>query len=742
MMILSSIKLLIPTLVGLLCLHFARFSTASYDNERQIYIVYMGELPAEQTISLTDVHHSLLSDIIGDETIARKSKLHSYGRSFNAFAARLLPREAELLSKKEGVVSVFKNRKLKLFTTRTWDFLGMSEKIKRNHQMESNIIVALIDTGIWTESPSFNDKGFGPPPSKWKGKCVTGANFTGCNNKVIGAQYFNIGESAPPDEATPADTEGHGTHTASTATGVAVASASLYGLGEGTARGAVPSARVASYKVCWGYGCMDVDMLAAFDAAIADGVDIISVSIGGSVRSFTEDSIGIGSFHALKKGILTVCAGGNDGPYLGSISNVGPWIMTVAASTVDRRFETNVELGNGDKISGIAINTFAPKKGLYPLTSGALAKNNETFGNSSACDYGTLDKEKVKGKIVYCKGAGGDYVVKELGGAGTVMSNDQDMDTAYATGSSASYVTIKDGLKIEKYINSTKSAQGVVYKTKIVNTTAPFIASFSSRGPQTLISNILKPDIAAPGVNILAAISKFTTVVGHENDKKTSIFNFNSGTSMACPHVAGAAAYVKSFHPMWSHAAIKSALMTTSKPIKVKEGGELASGSGQINPKMAVHPGLIYDINTTSYVGLLCKQGYKDKEIALITGSGKYNCSKIQRGKGADGINYPSINLQVKNRESNISAVFYRRVTNVGVGKSVYKARVESPKGVSVKVVPDILLFSRPDQKRSFKVTLKGKFVDEDSRYLSGSLVWSDTKHEVRSPILVSLPIS
>ncbi|KAI3447480.1 hypothetical protein Pfo_004145 [Paulownia fortunei] len=734
-------KQILCTLFSLLCLDFARLSNASNDNQRQTYIVYMGELP-EGTVSLTDVHHSLLSETIGDEIIARNSKIHSYGRSFNGFAARLLPHEAKLLSQKEGVVSVFPNKVQKLLTTRSWDFLGMSEKLKRNHHIESNIIVALLDTGVWVDSPSFSDEGFGPPPQKWKGKCAKGGNFTGCNNKVIGAQSFNLGQSVPPNETTPMDVDGHGTHTASTAAGVAVEGASLYGIAEGTARGGVPSARIASYKVCWAFACQDVDLLAAFDAAIADGVDIISVSIGGATRSFTKDPIAIGSFHASKKGILTVCAAGNEGPYLASVQNVAPWIMTVAASTIDRKFETNVKLGNGEKISGIAINTFVLKKGFYPLTNGAHAQNfsGASFANASACDFGTLNKNKVKGKIVYCQGAGGDAVIKELGGTGTIMSNTEFADTAFPTISPGTYVSVEDGQRIDKYINSTRSALGVIYKTTTVKMTAPSIASFSSRGPQKLSPHILKPDISAPGVNILAAYTKFTTITGEEGDDRVVKYNVESGTSMACPHVSGAAAYVKSFHPNWSPAAIKSALMTTSKTMKIKPAeAELASGSGEINPKTALHPGLVYDIDTISYISFLCKQGYKSKDIALLTGSKIYNCSNVPQAKGADGLNYPSIHLQVKNNESAISAVFYRTVTNVGVGKSAYKAKVKSPKGLSIEVTPNILTFDRPNQKKSFKVILKGKLLQKKSWYLSGSLVWSDSKHNVRSPVLVSL---
>ncbi|KAK1389626.1 subtilisin-like protease SBT4.15 [Heracleum sosnowskyi] len=333
-------------------------------NERKPYIVYMGELPKRSRKTMEDDHHDILSDAIGDQKIARESKIYSYKRSFNGFAARLLPHEATYLSKKEGVVSVFPNTIQKLQTTRSWDFLGLTDdigKTKRNPKAESNLIIGVLDTGIYVDSPSFNDKGFGPPPPKWKGKCAPAANFTGCNNKVIGAQYFNLAGS-PVDQLSPVDTEGHGTHTASTAAGNSVTRASLYGLAEGTAKGGVPSARIAAYKVCWSVGCQDMDMLAAFDAAIADGVDVISVSIGGPARFYFEDSMAIGAFHAMKKGIMTACAAGNYGPDTSTIQNVAPWIFTAGASSIDRQFETDVKLGNGMTTKGISINTYSPKK--------------------------------------------------------------------------------------------------------------------------------------------------------------------------------------------------------------------------------------------------------------------------------------------------------------------------------------------------------------------------------------------
>ncbi|CAK9310792.1 unnamed protein product [Citrullus colocynthis] len=230
--------------------------------------------------------------------------------------------------------------------------MGLSEQVSRVPSVESDIIVGVIDTGIWPESPSFLDRGYGPPPPKWKGSCEVSPQFS-CNNKIIGARsYRSNGQYPINDIKGPRDSDGHGTHTASTVAGGLVGEASMLGLGSGTARGGVPSARIASYKVCWSDDCFDADILAAFDDAIADGVDIISLSIGPtSTREYFDNPFGIGAFHAMKKGILTSMSAGNEGPRPFTIRNFSPWSLSVAASTTDRKFFTGVQLGDGRKFN-------------------------------------------------------------------------------------------------------------------------------------------------------------------------------------------------------------------------------------------------------------------------------------------------------------------------------------------------------------------------------------------------------
>uniref|UniRef100_A0A0A0LE00 Uncharacterized protein n=1 Tax=Cucumis sativus TaxID=3659 RepID=A0A0A0LE00_CUCSA len=645
-------------------------------------------------------------------------------------------------AEEKKVVSVFRSKTRKLHTTRSWDFLGLSEAVsRRNAAAESNVIVGLLDSGIWMEGPSFKDDGYGEIPSKWKGKCVTGRNFTSCNRKVIGARFFDIGQIDNSIDKSPADEIGHGSHTASTIAGASVDGASFYGVAGGTARGGVPGARIAMYKVCWVDGCSDVDLLAGFDHAIADGVDIISVSIGGESTEFFNDPIAIGSFHAMEKGILTSCSAGNSGPELKTVENTAPWIMTVAASTIDRDFSTVVKLGNNKKLSGVSVNTFTPKKQMYPLISGsnaALPNQSDPYLDPSWCDSGTLDEKKVKGKIVYCLGSmDQEYTISELGGKGVISNLMNVSETAITTPIPSTHLSSTNSDYVEAYINSTKNPKAVIYKTTTRKVDAPYLASFSSKGPQTIALNILKPDIAAPGVNILAAYSNLASITNNRH----SLFNLLSGTSMAFPHSAAAAAYLKAFHPTWSPAALKSALMTTATPLKIGDKLDvIGAGTGQINPIKAVHPGLIYDLTRTSYLSFLCtNKRYSDSgsALAILTGDTSLNCSDVPRASGFDAINYPSMYVPVDRNATSVSAVFHRTVTHVGFGPSTYIAKVKSPAGLSVKVSPDTLKFDRAYKKLSFKVVVKGAAPAVGQAPLTASLEWDDSKHYVRSPILV-----
>ncbi|TYH00447.1 hypothetical protein ES288_A10G277400v1 [Gossypium darwinii] len=534
---------------------FMSCSHGSSDN-RQVYIVYMGSLPKGK-VSTTSLHTSMLHEVLPGNTVGSDVLLYSYHRSFNGFAAKLTKDEAVKLRGKDGVVSIFLSRRKQLHTSRSWDFMGFNRKVKRS-VIESDVIVGMLDTGIWPESQSFNDTGFGPIPRKWRGTCQSSTNFT-CNIKIIGARYYRgKGDYSPYDYRSPRDSEGHGTHTSSTAAGGLVSKASLYGLAKRTARGGVPSARIAVYKICWYDGCYDEDILAAFDDAIADGVDIISLSVGG--------------------------------PSPSSITNFSPWSLSVAASTIDRKFVTKVKLGNGLIYEGTSINTFDLKGKMYPFIAGAAAPNTSqayTSEDSRYCGPDILDENLVKGKIVFCDYESNADGPVQAGAIGALFQSGRHKDYAFAYGLPLSNLNLDDGRIVFDYVNTTENTTATIFKTNAEdNQFAPFVVSFSSRGPNPVTADILKPDLTAPGVNILAAWSEAVPLTETEDDTRVVSYNIISGTSMSCPHATGAAAYVKSFHPTWSPAAIKSALMTTAFPMSSENNieAEFAYSAGHINP--------------------------------------------------------------------------------------------------------------------------------------------------------------
>jgi len=186
-----------------------------------------------------------------------------------------------------------------------------------------------------------------------------------CRRKLIGARYYGVQpESSAPNASSsavatlvatgsPRDTVGHSTHTASTAAGAVVSDADYYGLARGAAKGGAPSSRVAVYRACSLGGCSTSAVLKAIDDAVGDGVDVISISIGMSSvfqSDFLTDPIALGALHAHQRGVLVVCSGGNDGPNPYTVVNSAPWILTVAASSIDRSFQSSIALGNGDVV--------------------------------------------------------------------------------------------------------------------------------------------------------------------------------------------------------------------------------------------------------------------------------------------------------------------------------------------------------------------------------------------------------
>ncbi|KAF6160291.1 hypothetical protein GIB67_019060 [Kingdonia uniflora] len=700
-------------------------------------------------------------------TDAGERILYSYETAFTGFAVMLTKNEADRLVGERGVVAVYPDNLYHLHTTRSPGFLGLepqdSTSVWGETETDHDVVVGVLDTGIWPESESFNDTGMPSVPTWWKGACETGRGFNKqhCNRKIIGARIFFRGYEAAvgkineqEEYKSPRDQDGHGTHTAATVAGFPVRGANLLGYARGTARGMAPKARVSAYKVCWSGGCFSSDILSAVDRAVADGVNVLSISLGGGVSSYYRDLLSVASFGAMEKGVFVSCSAGNAGPEPVSLTNVSPWITTVGASTMDRDFPATVKLGSGETLPGVSLykgrRNLSPKK-QYPVVY--MGKNSSTLDPSSLCLEGTLDPRVVAGKIVICdrgisprvqKG----QVVKDVGGIGMILSNtDANGEELVADCHLLPAVSVGEaaGKAIKRYVvtNSRPTASLTFMETKIGIRPAPVVAAFSSRGPNFLTLEILKPDVIAPGVNILAAWSGTVGPSSLPTDHRRVKFNILSGTSMSCPHVSGIAALLKARHPEWSPAAIKSALMTTAylhdntfKSLKDASTDTPSSpfdhGAGHINPSKALDPGLVYDINTQEYLNFLCTQGLKPTELMVFTKSSNRSCKSVLANAG--DLNYPSISAVFPENPSVTTLTLHRTVTNVGPPTSIYRAQVSPFKGVFVSVQPNTLHFTSKSQKLSYKIIFKTKSRLKTPEF--GGLIWSDGVHKVRSTIV------
>ncbi|KAL4182548.1 hypothetical protein AMTRI_Chr11g93830 [Amborella trichopoda] len=686
---------------------FTFFSIKGYANPlfyigKPVYIAYMGERPVGQELSLSTFHHGMLESVLASKDAANKALFHSYGRSFNGFAARLSEEEDQILSEMDGVAAVFPETMVQLQTTRSWNFMGFPQS-QSNHdpeKCESDVIIGMVDTGIWPESKSFSDEGFAPPPQRFKGICQPMDNFT-CTNKIIGARYYNAYQwYEPQDYKSAKDSFGHGTHTTSVAAGRIVENASYYGLAQGTARGGAPGARIAVYKVCWSWSWMF--------GCPTNGVDIISISISNAFPTERCGCHRIISCH--EEGNFDLDLRGKCFAFSTFVSSVAPWSLSVAASTIDRRFATQVVLGNGlvfiskakettnacsfpfpIKRFPIRILDVHKDEKLYILDTDALAFLCEEI--SLAINFvdpnliHTLDANKVQGKIVLCDMVLDTAAVFTAGGVGTITLFPQ-LHNPTAT---------------------------ILYSDTWTDAAAPVVTSFSLRGPNAISLDILKPDIAAPGNDILGAWAPpVPPSVYHEDDRPVD-YNFESGTSIACPHATDAAAYVKSFHPTWSGSAIKSALMTTASRMDPKrnEDAEFGYGAGHIDPVREKDPGLVYDADEQDYIDFLCNQGYNSTLIRLISRENTKTCTNNGQGSVRD-LNYPSMALSLEDGNL-INGSFTRTVTN-----------------------PSTLSFTEVGEKKSFVVKVKEGVISQHP-IISSSISWRDREglYEVRSPLII-----
>jgi subtilisin family serine protease len=689
-------------------------------------------------------------------------KLYNYGYVFNGFAAELSEAQAQKLAQMPGVLAVSKDEARLLDTASTPAFLGLTGNsgFWASKAKGEGVIIGIVDSGVWPEHPSFSDRtgsnGNGTQDGKldykqipgWNGKCTPGEAFTAsdCNQKLIGARYYNAGfggnagidADLPFEFNSPRDHNGHGTHTASTAGGNANVAATGPAAVFGSISGIAPRARIAAYKACWSVpgtagSCFNTDTVAAIDQAVADGVDVINYSISGTSTNF-RDPVEIAFLFAADAGVFVAASAGNSGPTSATVAHPSHWITTVAAGTHNRDGQGSVTLGNGVTYFGASVAAALASKPLIDSTAAGLPGANPTalalcFSAEENGGTAVLDPALVAGKVVVCDRGVNARIDKSLavlqgGGAGMILLNTSP-NSINADLHSVPTVHLQntDRAAVKAHA-ATAGASATMNAASIVfNAPAPLTAVFSSRGPLLGAGgDLLKPDLIAPGQDIIAAVAP----PGYNG----RLFDSLSGTSMSSPHVAGLAALLKELKPGWSPMAIKSALMTTAGD--VLDGGTPApetnpvlifrQGAGHVRPNSAADPGLVFDSNFADWLGFLCgtqlpTTNCTDAGVPVLDPS---------------NLNTPSIAIGDLAGVQTVT----RRVTNVGGNPATYTASVNGMAGFTVAVTPASLTLAVGETK-SFAVTFT-RTTAALNAYAGGQLRLADgAGHTVRVPMVV-----
>ena len=583
-------------------------------------------------------------------------------------------------------------------------------------------IFADLDTGIWPEHPSFVDHGnLAPAPAAASPRpCLFGDNpltpaadpFV-CNNKVIGgAPFLDAYHAVVGDEhfvGTARDSEGHGTHTASTAAGGPVANAPIFGIERGPLAGVAPGAHILVYKVCGPQGCFASDSAAAVAQSIVDGADVINFSIGGG-DSGAPDPVDIAFLDAYNAGILVSASAGNSGPGASTVEHFWPWYMTVGASTQQRQFQSTLTV-SGDAAS-LAIVGSSVTHGAGPLPivnagdvagydGGNLCQTAAAAGTFTGlivvCTRGAIGRAQ-KGHNVAAGGAAGMVLANVA--PGPTMSDNHFLPTVHVESS--------DGTQLQAFLvahpNSTASftdgVKGVGQGDRMTE--------FSSRGPGGLY---LKPDVTAPGIQILAGNTPVPDDVA--GGPEGEYFQAIAGTSMSSPVNAGAALLLSALHPSWGPGQVKSALMTTATTKVVKEDGSTPAdafdfGAGRIDLTQAGHPGL-----------------------TISESAANFATHSLDPNAAID-LNIPSINAPVMPGIVKVE----RTVQNVSGGTLRYRTSGASGPGWRVSVEPGSFTI-RPGRSLTLKVTIDGREAEVGAQVLTSIGLRQTTSRKVARSLRV-----
>ncbi|KAK1276836.1 Subtilisin-like protease [Acorus gramineus] len=769
------------------------FAATSVDSAEDMDIT--SESVTSYSLHLEKQHDILLESLFEAGTY---KKLYSYRHLINGFAIHGSPEQAEALRRAPGVRYVERDMKVRKLTTHTPEFLGLPTGVWPTgggfDRAGENIVIGLVDSGIYPHHPSFSTHNYPPydPLPRYRGKCEIDADtkHSFCNGKVIGAQHFAAAAIAAGafnpavDFASPVDGDGHGSHTAAIAAGNNGIPVRLHGHEFGKASGMAPRARIAVYKALYRlFGGFVADVVAAIEQAVQDGVDILNLSVGPNSPPTTTKTTFLNPFDAallsaVKAGVFVAQAAGNGGPFPKTLVSFSPWITSVAAAVDDRRYKNHMTLGNGQTLPGI---------GLSPATHWNRTINlvaaNDVMLDSSLAKYSpgdcqrpeVLNKHKVEGNILLC-GYSFNFVVgsasikkvaetaKILGAAGFVLAVENaspgtKFDPVPVSMPGIVITDVSKSMELINYYNSSTSRDWIG-RVKDFNATgsiadglapelhksAPQVAVFSSRGPDVKDfsfqdADLLKPDILAPGSLIWAAWTPNGT---DEANYVGEGFAMVSGTSMAAPHIAGIAALIKQHHPAWSPAAIKSALMTTASTLD-KAGKPILAQQYSGTDLLTLVPATPFDYGSGAVdpaaaldPGLVFDAGYEDYirflcSVPNIDHHEITNLTSSACNASSDhpaNLNTPSITISHLKGTQTIK----RSVTNVADETETYVITVRMSPEVAIEANPPAMTIL-PGATRDFTVSLTARSIT--GSYSFGEVVMKGSRgHKVRIPVV------
>lgn len=654
--------------------------------------------------------------------------LYRYTTAIDGFAASLTSTQVRRLRAADGVLRVERSTKRHIDARsassvgnrglaalrrdaigRAWARHGGPGRAGRG------VVVGVVDSGVWPRNPSFTGLPDDTPGTArdlpgFHGGCATGEDWAAedCTDKIVSARWFvkGFGEenTATSDFLSPRDGTGHGSHVASTAVGDHGVRVTIDGQRLGTISGMAPAGRLAVYKACWSApdpsddGCSTADTVAAIDAAVADGVDVLNYSVSGSDQR--DDVVERAFLGAASAGVFVATSAGNRGAGAGTVRHLVPWVTTVAASTL-HGFRGTVRLGDGRTLTGAMVSDATVR-----ATRLVLGRSAHAVGVSPRearyCRAGSLDPSAVHGAVVVCDRGHGSRVAKsatvaDAGGAGMLLANTRAGSTdADMHGVPTVHLDAADARVVRAYARG-RSATAALLPGARGTRPAPAMAGFSSRGPAA--GDVLKPDLTAPGVSVLGAVAP--------PSDSGRFWDLVSGTSTSAPHVAGLAAFVLGVHRGWSPARVKSAMMTSASDVS-PAATPLGQGAGSADPASVLDPGLVFDTSAARW-------------RRLADGSVR-----------ARDVNAASLALGDLVGPTTVT----RRLTNVGSATESYAVRVVGLRGVDVQAFPATVRLA-PGRSRTVRLRVTARPTATVDRAVTGWLVWRGDRHRVRMPVSV-----